>query len=233
MLRVASRSLLRGSTARLRWLCSQPQLDPVTPSPDRALKAVRRERLGKGAAIELREHARVPASLAGDRLPFEHLSVDLKELEPFLKRSHYQRELLTVDVDGGETVRALIQEVQYNNFKEFIPRHINFRRWPRDPIKNPVKLSVPLVFINEDSVQGVKTGGSYVFDMFAGSGIPCLVRDAQHVPRFFLADMRKSVDGDLFREHIDIPPGVTVRPNARTMQNDGNFLIGRVKRVRG
>ena len=69
--------------------------------------------------------------------------------------------------------------------------------------------------------------------MFSDTGLECLVQDAAHIPRFFVGDMSKSVNGDLYADALQIPPGVEVRPNARTLQNNGNFLIGRVKRIRG
>jgi hypothetical protein len=95
-----------------------------------------------------------------------------------------------------------------------------------------VKLSVPVQLINEESLPKVKAGG-YAMNVFSAHGLPCLVSDAEHVPRVIIGDMRKSVDGDLRLEHVEIPPGVTIRKNFRTEQNNGNFLIGRLKRVKG
>jgi len=241
-----SRTLLRRALAgpsrlvavtRRRGLAVNPALDPVVPCPDRVLQASVRTEMGTIHSRALRDvHKRVPASLLGDRLPFVHLSVDTKELMPFLRRTHYQRELFTVTVEDGETVRILPQEVQFDTLKHFNVKHINFRRWPRDPVRHPVKLAVPLVFTHEETIPTVKAGG-YVHDMFSDTGIPCLVRDPENVPRFFVADMRRSEKGDLRFEHLDIPPGVTIRRTARTTEADGktiaNFLVGRVKRVRG
>ena len=215
-----------------RSLCSRPDLDPAVPSPDRVLEATRRETLGSKSAQKLRTSGRVPASLLGDRLPFEHLSVDRIELMNFLRRPHFQRELLTLAVEGGETVRVLPQEVQYDTLQNFLVRHVNFRRWPRDPVRHPVKLAVPIIFTHEDSHPKVKQG-SYVYEVFADTGLRCLVRDAAHVPRFLVGDMRRSVNGDLRFNHLDMPPGVTVRPHPRTLLDGGNFLVGRVKKTRG
>ena len=95
-----------------------------------------------------------------------------------------------------------------------------------------MKLAVPVIFTNEETLPSVKQG-AYVHSMFAETGLKCLVRDAEHIPRFFVADMRRAVDDDLRCEHLDLPPGVSVRKNAVTTLNDGNFLVGRVKRIRG
>ena len=126
----------------------------------------------------------------------------------------------------------LPHSIVYNDYKEFKPVHVRFLRWPRDPQNNPVRMRVPIIFINEDTLPKVKAGG-YVHPMFeVGKGLNCLVREKENIPRFILADMRRSVDGDLRFEHIDMQPGVTVE-KYKGGRTDGNFLIGRVKRVRG
>ena len=110
--------------------------------------------------------------------------------------------------------------------------HVNLRRWPRDPERNPVKLSVPIIITNEEATATVKAGG-YVHSMFAETGLKCLVRDPEHIPRFIVADMRKADGDDIRAEHLELPPGVSVRPSHLTRQNDGNFLVGRARRIRG
>lgn len=122
LLRCAARagtSILRGSRASLlpraplRPLCQAPHLDPVVPSPDRMLPAVVRTKLGGNATalLSTKQPDRVPAMLQGDWLPNVPVTVDRAALMVFLRRVHFQRELLTLDVEGGETVRVLVQQV--------------------------------------------------------------------------------------------------------------------------
>jgi len=228
---------------RLCWSrTDEPHLDPEVPSPDRVLEAAHRgsELYGQRRCKTLREQKLVPCSLLGDRLPFVSLSVKLEELTPFIKRTHAQRELLTLRVEGGispfegESCYVLPQEIHYDNYRNFKVLHVQFRRWPRDPERNPINLAVPIIFVNKESVPAVKAGG-YVHEMFeVGRGLKCKVRHREHIPRFLLADMRKSVDGDLRLEHLDMPPGVTIRKTYKNPKRvEGNFLVGRVHRVRG
>ena len=290
LLRRVAASSLRPTLARpapmippqplVRSLCwartDDPHLDPVVPSPDRVLTAQIRgkEHYGQHNCRKLRKEGRTPCNLLGDRLPYVSLSVDTKELLNFIKRTHCQRELMTLRVEGGispfegEEVLVLPQEIQYSDLQGWKVDHVTFRRWPRDPERNPVKLSVPLVFVHQDAVPAIKAG-SYVHEMFeTGQGLRCWVRQREHIPRFLLADMRRAVNGDLRYEHLDMPPGVTPRkcapatiphssrrpppapctrmqcsPTERTSvtavhrykagRTDGNFLVGRVTRVRG
>ena len=222
-------------------MCGGPHLDPEVPDPDRILDAVLRsgnpnrpEASGLGSTYSraLRKDGRVPANLVGDRLPFVHLHVSKEELDPFIRRTHMQRELLTLRIEGGETIKVLPQEFQYVDRINYEPIHITFRRWPRDPVSNPVKLRVPIIFLNEGVVPAVKNGG-YVHDMWIEGGLPCLVRDPEHIPRFIIADMKRHTDGDLFFSDLEMPPGVTVQSTPRTRENKGNFLVGRAKRIRG
>ena len=224
-------------------------MDPVVPDPERILEAeIRRGNpnrpeavedpskisngLGKNYSRALREADRIPAVLCGDRLPFVHVHVGRAELDTIVRRVHFQRELLTLRVEGGETVKVLPQEFQYEDRLHYKAKHITFRRWPRDPVANPVKLRVPIVFINESFVPAVKNC-AYIHDMWVEGGLPCLVRDPQHIPRFIIADMKRHIDGELRFNQLDMPPGVTVVNTPMTRLNDGNFLVGRAKRIRG
>ena len=58
------------------------------------------------------------------------------------------------------------------------------------------------------------------------------MREREHIPRFILADMRRSKNGDLRYHDLDFPPGVTPR-KYKAKRTDGNFLVGRVLRIRG
>ena len=230
-----------------RDLCAA--MDPETPDPERVLDAELREGTsqnpelpaeamkwptgtGSVAAEKLRKLGRIPAVLSGDWLPHVSIHVDLKEMNTFWTRPHFQRELLTLRINGGETVKVLPQDVSYDNLKNLNLKHINFRRWPRDPVRNPVKLAVPLIFINSEVDSTIKNGG-YVHNMFAAKGLPCRVSDEAHVPRFIVGDYKRARDGDLRFNDLDMPPGVTVRPTKITTLNNGNFLVARSKRVRG
>lgn len=229
--------LLTRTPSLRRTMCSWTEsvMPRDRPSPDRTLAAIQRpdDELGSNSSRKLREQGRVPVSLIGDRLPNAHLHVCREELmKKFLRRVHFQRELLTMVVEGGETRRCLPQEVQYDSITSFNVKHVTFRRWPRDPQTHPVKLAVPIVYTNEMTHPNIRAGG-YTMDVFAQKGLPCLVRDPEHVPRYIEGDMRKAVGSDLRFEHLELPPGVTVRDSVFTRQNGGNFLVGRVKRIRG
>lgn len=217
---VASPSLLPRLLPRHCWArTDDPHLDPEVPSSSRTLTATHRcrDEMGQHKCRKLRDTGKTPINVVGDRLPYVPLTVDTKELNAFLKRTHCQRELMTLRVDGGispfegEEALVLPQEIQYFDRLDYKPRHVTFRRWPRDPERNPIKLAVPLIFTHQEDIAQLKVG-HYVHEMFeVGQGLRCYVSQREHIPRFIPADMRRAVDGDLRYEHLDMPPGVTPR----------------------
>lgn len=240
----AALSPLSATRPPSRSLCwartDNPDLDPEVPDPGRVLVAAHRgpEESGQYRCRLMRKAGRTPINLVGDRLPYVSLSVDTKELMTFVRRTHCQRELLTLRVPGGvsdfegEDCLVLPQIIDLKDRQTFGVNSVTFRRWPRDPERNPVKVSVPLIFMHQDAVPAVKAG-SYVHEMFeTGQGLRCWVRQREHIPRFLLCDMRRSKDGDLRYEALDMPPGVTPR-KYKAGRTDGNFLVARVIRVRG
>ena len=256
----------------VRNLCwardDSPHLDPETPSPERVLEAQHRgpEHYGRYKSEVMRKNGPTPCAIIGDRLPYVSISVATADLMPLARRTHFQRELLTLKVEGGisdfegETCYMLPLDIRYEDLSSFKVEHVTFRRWPRDPERNPVKMPIPLIFVNSETLPAVKAGG-YVHEMFlTGQGLKCTVRQREHIPRFIEADMRRADDGDLRFEHIDMPPGVapvrcvrvphTSRPRTphthgptsppvhaerryRGKRTEGNFLVGRVVRISG
>eukprot|EP00967_Tisochrysis_lutea_P093837 scaffold136047_cov37-Tisochrysis_lutea.AAC.5 len=72
--------------------------------------------------------------------------------------------------------------------------------------------------------------GAYVHEIFNRDGIPVWLRDPYHIPETLIVDMARADGGDVRVEHLDLPPGVTVRPIKNLPEN---FLVARAKRIRG
>ena len=72
---------------------------------------------------------------------------------------------------------------------------LHLRRWPRDPLRNSMKVKLPLDIFNEEFAEGVRRGG-YVHNMFAHHGLRCLVTQIDF-PWALRVDMSKAdEDGD-------------------------------------
>lgn len=119
---------------------------------ERALKAERRDQLGKGGARRTRAAGRVPAVVYGHGDEPLHLSVDAKELFHVFHTDAGTNVLVDVQVDG-EAFLAMAKEIQRNHIRgEFV--HVDFLRVARD---EKVTVEVPVHLVGES--HGVKEGG--------------------------------------------------------------------------
>ena len=75
------------------------------------------------ALEKIRAEGLVPCSIQGDRLPNKSLQVGRKQLMPFLRRVHFQRELFTLQIDDGETVQVIASEVAVDSQLTFNVQH--------------------------------------------------------------------------------------------------------------
>ncbi|MGA2224476.1 MAG: 50S ribosomal protein L25 [Syntrophobacteraceae bacterium] len=117
------------------------------------LKAVTRDRTGKGAARNVRSVLRVPAVLYGPKTQPTPLSVSALELEKLLRETRGESKLLNLNVEGGQTRQVLIREVQTHPYRRrFL--HIDFYEVPLD---QPITVEV-IVELFGDSI-GVQKGG--------------------------------------------------------------------------
>ena len=89
------------------------------------LTARPRSERGKNAARALRRSGRIPAVSYGHGEETRSLTVDALELEKLLGSISVENTLIELQVEGGDTSRALIREVQHHPFKPVV-LHIDF-----------------------------------------------------------------------------------------------------------
>ena len=89
------------------------------------LTARPRSERGKNAARALRRSGRIPAVSYGHGEETRSLTVDALELEKLLASISVENTLIELQVEGGDTSRALIREVQQHPFK-LVVLHVDF-----------------------------------------------------------------------------------------------------------
>ena len=99
------------------------------------------------------------------------------------------------------------------------------------PVPVPVRVTHRPIMMLAPHASSFAQAGGYVHDMFT-RGLKVTVSNPEQIPRFLVADCRNHQNGDLRLEHLEIPPGVTIR-KVKGGWTDGNFLVGRAKRIRG
>ena len=118
------------------------------------LKAVARERVGKGSARDIRRNGMVPAVIYGDKQPPLSISLPYKELFYKIHGGGFMTTVATIDLDGAKYT-VLPKDYQLDPVRDF-PIHVDFLRIGKD---STVTVEVPVHFINEDKSPGIKRGG--------------------------------------------------------------------------
>lgn len=159
----------------------------------------------------LREQGRTPGCIIGDKLPQVPFWVERAALDRLMRKPGFELSSLHLSLEG-EIIRALPAEIQrFENGHDTHAIHITFQRWPRDAQRSPVKRRLHSRLINEIKCPAVKQGG-YVHEFYSRLGIPVLLHDPDNIPQHLVIDMARHDNGDIRAEHIDVPPGVTLRP---------------------
>jgi large subunit ribosomal protein L25 len=165
------------------------------------LKAAVRERVGKGAARQLRLEGLVPAVIYGDNKPPVAVSVVYKDAMKRITSGGFMSHVINLDVDG-ETVRVIPRDYQLEPVRDFLV-HIDFLRVSKT---SRLTVEVPVHFVNEEESPGLKRGGVLNIVRHAVE----VSAPAESVPESFTIDLTGTDVGDsLHVSLISMPEGVT------------------------
>ncbi len=119
------------------------------------IKAVARDRAGKGAARAVRRQGQVPAVIYGAGQPAQAIALDFNQTKQLIFAGHFLTTIFDIDVDG-QTVRAIPRDYQLDPVRDF-PVHVDFLRIAAG---QTIKVVVPVHVIGQDKCPGVKRGGT-------------------------------------------------------------------------
>ena len=119
------------------------------------LKAVARDRAGKGAARAVRRQGQVPAVIYGGGEAAQPIAVDFNQAKQLIFAGHFLTTVFDIDVDGSRT-RAIPRDYQLDPVKDF-PIHIDFLRLAEG---QAIRVTVPVHIVGAETSPGVKRGGT-------------------------------------------------------------------------
>ncbi|MFK8034456.1 MAG: 50S ribosomal protein L25/general stress protein Ctc [Hyphomicrobiales bacterium] len=164
------------------------------------LKAVARERVGKGAARATRREGLVPAVIYGDSKPPLSIALPAKETAMAANDSSFMARVIDLDVDG-KTHSVIAKDVQRDPVKDFVT-HVDFLRVGKG---STLTVNIPVQFINEEESPGIKRGG--VLNIVRHE-VECIV-PGNAVPEFLEGDLTGLDVGDgLHISAFNLPKGV-------------------------
>ena len=119
------------------------------------IKAVARDRAGKGAARAVRRQGQVPAVIYGAGQPAQAIALDFNQTNQLIFAGHFLTTIFEIDVEG-QTVRAIPRDYQLDPVRDF-PIHIDFLRLAQG---QAIKVVVPVHVVGQDNCPGIKRGGT-------------------------------------------------------------------------
>lgn len=151
-------------------------------SDDIQVAAASRTLFGKGASRRLRRENLVPAIVYGAEDEPQALQLKHNEVMKHLENESFYSQLLMLSVDGKESVRTLLRDVQRHPFRQQV-LHLDFQRVVAG---QALQVTVPLHFVNEDTCFGVKTEGGMINKTLIEVTVSCLPRN---IPESVIVDM--------------------------------------------
>ncbi|NNM74467.1 50S ribosomal protein L25/general stress protein Ctc [Enterovirga aerilata] len=121
----------------------------------RELKAVARERSGKGGARAERRQGRVPAVIYGGGADAVSIALDGNEMRQLIFAGHFLTTIFELDV-GGNRTRVIPRDYQLDPVKD-LPLHVDFMRLAEG---QTITVEVPVHFVGQENCRGLKRGGT-------------------------------------------------------------------------
>ena len=169
------------------------------------LKAELRSGAGTTAAKAVRKAGKVPATIYGRHHAPQNLQLDAHTLALALGKSTGEHVLVNLEIAGGKTTLALIQDVQHHALKRHI-LHLDFHALKED---EKMHTTVPVIAFGEP--EGVKSGGGLLEQLIRALEVECLPKD---LPESFIVDVSALNVGDgIHVNQLALPAGVTTRVN--------------------
>jgi len=190
-----------------------------------AIEAKLRSDLGKGASRRLRRNAdEVPAIIYGAGKEPTTLTLIRKDLEKALENEAFFSQVIDVNIEG-DVQPAILKDLQRHPAKDRVT-HADFLRVDAS---KPIKVHVPLHFINEEKCHGVKIEGGIIEHMLVEIEILCLPGD---IPEYIEVDMLEVTTADIIHiSDLKLPEGVT--STALALGEDHDMAVASVAAKRG
>ena len=165
------------------------------------LNADSRERSGSNKARVIRKiDGMIPAVIYGNNIPGENIKLPLNELTKASENSLFYTQVLIIKI-GEKEEKVVLKELQRDPAKgKFL--HADFLRVSS---KTKLKVTIPIIFINEDECIGVKMEGGVLIKALREIEVLCL---AGNIPETIDVDVTNVPLGEAIRvTELDLPEG--------------------------
>ena len=158
---------------------------------------------GKGASRRLRRAGQVPAILYGGKGEPSNITLNQLSLLTMIDNEKFYSSIINIKLDGKDQ-QAIVKDVQMHPAKAQV-LHVDLQRVLAD---QPIRLHLPIHFLNQNTCPGVKTQGGQVSHLRTDIEISCLPKDLPEALEVDMAGMH--LNDTIFLKDIKVPPGVTI-----------------------
>jgi len=158
---------------------------------------------GKGASRRLRRAGQVPAILYGGKGEPSNITLNQLSLLTMIDNEKFYSSIINIKLDGKDQ-QAIVKDVQMHPAKAQV-LHVDLQRVLAD---QPIRLHLPIHFLNQSTCPGVKTEGGQVSHLRTDIEISCLPKDLPEALEVDMAGMH--LNDTIFLKDIKVPPGVTI-----------------------
>ncbi|NKI34104.1 50S ribosomal protein L25/general stress protein Ctc [Wenzhouxiangella sp. XN79A] len=163
-----------------------------------------REDVGKGASRRLRHANKVPAVLYGAGRDPVALTLEHDFILHAADEEAFHASILELTVGDGRKQKVVLRDLQRHPYKLRI-MHVDFLRVKDD---QPIRMSVPVHFINEETSPAGKKGGVVISYQMMDVEIEALPKD---LPEYIEVDLGKLEPGaSVTLRDLSLPEGVMI-----------------------
>lgn len=165
------------------------------------LKATVRERVGKGAARNMRRQGLVPAVIYGNKQEPDPINLVYPDVWKHYQTGRFLTTLFTIDVDGKKT-QVIPRDVQVDPVRDFLT-HVDFQRVVKG---SQIRVAIPVRFHNQDKSPGIKRGGvlnvvRHEVDLYC---------PAEAIPDHIVVDLEGlEIGASVHISHVKLPAGTS------------------------
>lgn len=164
------------------------------------VRAIQRSAVGTSASRRLRKGGLVPAIIYGEHQEPINISVNQDRIFRAVNRPEFHTSLIELELDG-KTLKVVIRAFQMHHFKPSV-QHVDFQMVSQKPIK----IKVPLIFLNAESAVSVKLHGSIIFKIAHSVDI---ITQPNSIPQTLTVDLGNILPGQILHvSDIVLPDGV-------------------------
>ncbi len=158
---------------------------------------------GKGASRRLRRAGKVPGILYGGTGEPSAVALDQLKLLNVIEDEKFYSSIIKLKLDGRDE-QAIVKDVQMHPAKRQV-LHMDLQRVLAD---QPIRLHVPIHFLNAATAPGVKLQAGLVSHLKTDVEVSCLPKD---LPEALEVDMgNMNLNETIFLKDIPLPPGVSL-----------------------